>query len=119
MQIGFIYNDSNEHAWGAGIDNVEIAVNTTSIMELELGRDLIIYPNPNNGNFDIDLKLSELHEVRLIIRDMLGRTIWVEEFAPMDLQIKKRVNLPELTKGNYQLSVNSGTQKFSNILIIN
>ena len=118
MQIGFLYDDSNEHAWGAGIDDVQLFINTTSVFDLELQNDMAIFPNPNNGIFDIQIDLEEMQEVSLSLRDFLGRIMWEEKFVPDGLKSMHKVNLGDVPKGNYQLSIKTGNQEFSKIVII-
>ncbi len=118
MQLGFLYDDSNEHAWGAGIDNIQLFINSTSIMEQELQENIAVFPNPNNGSFEIQLELEKLQKVNIIIRDMQGRVVWKNEFIPEDLTTKHKVSITDFPKGNYQLFIQSGKQEFSNIVII-
>ncbi len=118
MQIGFLYDDSDEHAWGAGIDNVQLFVNTTSVFDLELQNNLVIFPNPSNGSFEIQIELEELQKVSLCMRDAIGRIVWEEKFLPDGLKSMHRVSLTDFPKGNYQLFVQSGRQEFSQMVII-
>lgn len=118
VQIGFLYDDSNQHAWGAGIDDVQLFINTTSVMELELHSNIAIFPNPNQGSFDLQIELNELQKVKLIMVDMQGRKVWENEFMPDGLKTKHHINLTDLPNGNYQLLIYSGKQEFNRMVII-
>ena len=118
MQIGFLYNDSNEHAWGAGIDNISLSVNTTSIFDLALEVGFETYPNPNNGNFELRLSLEQINPVKLSLRDMLGRAVWEEEFIPEAIETNRRVSIDNIAPGNYQLHVVSGKNEWSQKLVV-
>jgi hypothetical protein len=118
MQIGFYYDDSNAHAWGAGIDDIELSVNTTSVFNMELNGRLDVFPNPNNGTFDIQIELDELQDVSLTLRDMQGRKIWENEFRPEGLKCGYKVNMGNVAPGNYQLFMESGKLKYSRKIIV-
>jgi len=118
MQIGFLYDDSNEHAWGAGIDNVKLYINTTSILDLALQSTVTVFPNPNQGEFEVLIELEEITDVSLIVRDVLGRSVWKNQFIPESLKTKQMVNISEFPKGNYQLTVNYGKEEFNQLVII-
>ena len=118
MQLSFKYDDSNEHAWGAGVDNIKLSLNTTSIFDLELNSGLGVYPNPNSGVFDIQIELEEINDVKLTIRDILGRIIWDEKFMPESLKVSYKANLGELAQGNYQLHMQSGKLEYTRKFVV-
>lgn len=56
----------------------------TSIEDNQFGNDFVIYPNPSNGMFHIDL--GRIHErVSMIIRNTLGQTIEARVFESTSL----------------------------------
>ena len=118
-QIGFLYDDSNKHGWGAGIDDVQLFVNTTSVNSLEMNSITEVYPNPNNGSFDVKIELTEQEKVSLVLRDMLGREVWKEEFMPSGPKVSHKVNLKGFPAGTYQLRIVLRNQEFNHNVVIN
>jgi hypothetical protein len=118
VQIGFLYDDSNEFAWGAGIDNISLSVNTTSIYDLELTGGFEIYPNPSNGYFELKMNTDQIQKVQVSLRDMLGKTLWTEEFMPEGRDITRSFNIENIAPGNYQLLVKMGNDESSRKLVI-
>jgi hypothetical protein len=49
-------------------------INSTGINEVMNKSDFQVYPNPNNGNFTIQLKNTTDKNVTITIVDLLGRT---------------------------------------------
>lgn len=67
-----------------------------------------LYPNPNGGNFSIDLTLSDAvdQEATIVIVNMLGQSIYEEQVMLTGGHIKKDVNLDHaLADGIYQVQV--------------
>jgi hypothetical protein len=61
------------------IDDINIVNSVTGIQSVENQVNLNVYPNPANGNFNVELSLTESKNVSVNIIDMLGRVI---ETAP-------------------------------------
>ena len=68
------------------IDDINIVdASSAGIESIEASVGLNIYPNPSSGKVNIDLNLSEQHNVSIIVTDMLGRT--VETIASKSYQV--------------------------------
>lgn len=76
-------------------------VNTTNISAIQ---DLGIYPNPSTGQFTIDLKLSERHDVEIAIFNILGQKVHTFESAPVTAQ-QYVVDLDDMAAGMYQVRI--------------
>ncbi len=106
LQIGFHYDDGNAHAWGAAIDDVQLFVNTSQVIDLPLSNTLTVYPNPNTGHFTIDMQLVNPGDIVMRLYDLSGREVWNKRLVKSSGRIKEKIVLPaSLTKGVYQLSV--------------
>ena len=72
-----------------------------------------MYPNPNDGNFTIEL--SDLHsgKVRIAISDLNGRIIYSNELTGEIMPLT--INIPA---GIYNLKIESGQHSFNQKLII-
>lgn len=94
-----------------------ISVNHLGINNLKENYKLRIFPNPNNGNFSIELPAVNLKDyLNLSIIDFSGRVVY-------ETKIKENYNLtfslPDLTNGLYLIKINrnGGFSTFTNLLI--
>lgn len=118
-QIGFLYDDSEEHGWGAGIDDVQLFVNTSSIFDLELATNLSVYPNPSEGKFEIKLKDIKPGTLKIEISDITGKTIYSKKYSNASLEITEQVDLSAYSKGIYSLKIQNGESVYTTKLTIN
>jgi hypothetical protein len=76
------------------------------------GKGLSLYPNPNNGVFNVLGNLPE-NKAMLDIIDKSGRTIYRKEAITPGGKLNHRVNLAgSIAQGVYLLRVNSGNQVY-------
>ncbi|MCF8428219.1 MAG: PKD domain-containing protein, partial [Bacteroidia bacterium] len=96
-RIDGIYNDGG---------SMEVATPTgaTGIAKTDsdLSDEVILYPNPNNGNFKLGLKDIQSNKVEIVIIDMLGRSVYSNTFT---LNGMKEIDLNDmnLAPGTYNL----------------
>jgi hypothetical protein len=91
-----------------------ISISSLGIMENGFGKDLLLYPNPTNGHFSIDLG-EILENITISITDLSGRLIQTKIYYNRQL-----VNLIlEENTGVYLLSIESIDKKASYILLKN
>lgn len=60
---------------------------------------LVVYPNPNNGNFDVRFQSQNNAEVRLRVLDVFGKTVY-ETYASGNL-LQRSITLPGVAAGTY------------------
>ena len=118
MQAGFFYDDSNEHGWGAGIDDVELFHNTTSVNILSPGSEINVFPNPNNGVFDIKFKGIDEPHIQISVYDINGRIVFEKPVSNIGLIHFEKVNLSGEAKGIYQLIIKCGRKEFKGKITI-
>jgi hypothetical protein len=91
--------------------------NTFGIGENASGVGIAVYPNPNDGNFRIDLTSEEPTRARLQLFTATGEPAW----GPVDVEINHKhsypVSLGSLSRGVYMLQVET-TKGISNYKII-
>jgi hypothetical protein len=83
-----------------------VAISTLGIIENSFGDNLIVYPNPTNGNFIIDLG-NEFRKAQIQITDMLGKVIEFKSFIDtqqLDLFIQEPA-------GTYIVTVRADNKK--------
>lgn len=89
---------------------------SSSVDKDELHSDMLVYPNPSNGEFTIQFRPDSSTE--LIISDMTGRIVLREEFEPSLSVIEKTIDLSRQPKGFYLVSLTSTKgKKVSKLLI--
>ncbi|MDO7874130.1 peptide-N-glycosidase F-related protein [Hymenobacter sp. ASUV-10] len=64
-----------------------------------------VYPNPSqDGRFTLDLNLPARHDVRLNVRDALGRRVWTRDMGTVKTTVQP-LELGKLAEGVYDLEV--------------
>ncbi len=81
----------------------------------ENSMNILIYPNPNNGCFEIDINDSPEPEFEIEIVDMQGKVVFSQRIN----KNKIRFDLPAFTAGIYVVHVYTKTKEFTKKMIIN
>ena len=71
-----------------------------------------IYPNPNEGQFIIEITASNPLEEQLKIIDQLGKIVYNEKIVVDGAKVQVPVNLEKLAEGVYFIQFNTITKKF-------
>jgi hypothetical protein len=101
----------------AGIKNIKIEQKENNLLldlETKTSNDFNIYPNPNKGSFSIAINSIENRTNTLQIKNSLGVLIFTYNFTGNNVEI----NLPNISKGLYFLTVISENKQFQSKLII-
>ena len=69
-----------------------------------------LYPNPNNGNFNIKFNSSSNNEIKVGVHDMRGRQIFNKTYANTGL-IDQNLQLDAVQSGVYLVTVQDGIKK--------
>lgn len=78
----------------------------------EENKEIVVYPNPNEGNFNIQLKNFEKTGYSILIYDYLGISIPFNEVVNNITPENINVNLSNRAKGIYCIEIISGQSKF-------
>ena len=83
----------NKSGWGQSIyiDNVNI-FNNTSVGDTDFNASFNLYPNPNNGEFNIAANLAKTSDITVKVTNLLGKTVAVK-------------TIPSVTTGNYKIDI--------------
>jgi hypothetical protein len=83
-----------------------VAITTAGIMENTFGDDLVVYPNPTNGNFSVDLGEKYAH-IKINITDINGSLIQSSEYKNSQI-LNLSITEP---KGIYLMIIESAEQR--------
>lgn len=85
---------------------------TTVVLASEgFGLDnFVIYPNPNNGNFNIQFSSTSGNEVKVSVHDLRGRTVFNKSFNNNGL-FNESLQLNNVQAGIYLVTVQDGDRK--------
>ncbi|OFX56711.1 MAG: hypothetical protein A2046_00230 [Bacteroidetes bacterium GWA2_30_7] len=79
----------------------------TSINKTIINNSIAIYPNPNNGNFILDIENADNKAISLHIYDISGRNVFNENFENKAV-FKKNINVSSLESGIYLVKISDG-----------
>ncbi len=85
-----------------------------SVSENSIKNDVKIYPNPNNGFFNIWVNNSKNKEIFIRIVDIAGKEI----FSTIDFLNQHAISIPNLEKGIYLLKINVNDEWMISKIII-
>ncbi len=100
---------ANRSATGLGTETVENEPTKESI---------IVFPNPNNGNFNISLANTENETYKLEVINILGQVIQQEVITNTAL-LTKSINISDKGKGLFLLCLTSSKGKITKKIIVN
>ncbi len=91
-----VYYISGTKGGCTGTDSVEVVVNE--------GEDfLILFPNPNNGQFTLRGNFKNEHEMQLRVVNAAGQLVYKESFKTIRRQVNRSITLPAVASGVYTL----------------
>jgi len=80
----------------------------SGINEISAGLMFNIYPNPNNGQFIIELSDVKKEDYLIEVRNIIGQLIYIEEVGKVSGELLK-IDLSEHHQGVYFLSVSNSS----------
>jgi subtilisin-like proprotein convertase family protein len=91
-------------------------VDALSTDDFALENSFSIYPNPNNGEFNVKFK-SASNNVTLELFDIRGRSIYTKGYNNSGA-FNETINLGNVQSGMYLLNVNDGSRTFTKKIIV-
>ncbi len=92
----------------------EAVLNTTSFDE----NSIAIYPNPNNGSFNIQFNSNSGNEIKVLVHDIRGRQIFERSYNNLGL-FNENINLSNVQSGVYMVTVLDGAKKQVKKIVVN
>jgi hypothetical protein len=109
----------NKSGWGNNIyvDNINIEYLPASVAEKNPAFNIQLYPNPNNGLFNIDVAAEKPGAFTLQVFDIMGKEIFVEQL-PHSNGFQKQLNLTNFGSGIYLVKVSQqGSALFRRVVV--
>jgi hypothetical protein len=102
--VTYSYTDVNGCSGSA---SVTITVNAcVGVEESSLENSVIVYPNPNNGEFTIAVN-ANVGDLKIEVVDMQGRVVFASQENNVQAGFTSRVSLNEMAKGIYMVRLTS------------
>jgi len=100
------------------ISTISIAINKVGLDDISPISDFSIFPNPNQGQFELKFNLFSANLTQISIVNLLGQEVWSSEISlnPGNQMIPIQSNL---TGGIYKLRLRVGGNLHSKTLLIN
>lgn len=91
--------------------SIEVCAQTAVLVTENFGLDnFVLYPNPNNGNFNIQFNSSISDQVQVNVHDMRGREIFNKNYQNTGM-FNQNLNLDNVQSGVYLVTVKNGNRK--------
>jgi hypothetical protein len=79
--------------------------------------DLRIFPNPNNGQFNLSFVPKSGDEIKVEVLDVLGRTVFSRQYG-FSTSFNEQLNLSSVSKGLHFVKIKDGTREVVKKIII-
>lgn len=111
IYVAFHQTYSSSLVHGFGIDNVQVVQGISGIEAAVNDNNISIYPNPNNGIFNLDLNLENTENIVVEILDITGRFIEKRSLFESTSQIS--FDLSHLNKGIYLVNIRANGEEIT------
>jgi len=93
--------------------------NFTSVEEHEVNPSFQLWPNPNNGDFNISASVNDAGTYTVLAYNMIGKMVAQQSRIYLDGENSFNLNLGHLPEGLYFLVIEGQGEKMVRKLIIN
>ena len=109
---------------GDGGELVSWGLNLCSLTDITLStkenkfENFALYPNPNNGSFNIQLQADLDNKVEVEVNDISGRQIFTKSFESKSV-FNENINLDKVATGIYLVNIKNGKKVETRKIIVN
>lgn len=103
--------------WGETEDYTVIVDNTASVTDVAF-EGFNLYPNPSNGNFNLQFDTVSSDDVQLQLFDLTGRLVQEVSYKNVKARFSENISFNNASKGLYLLKIKNGTTQTTRKLII-
>ena len=79
--------------------------------------DFSLYPNPNNGSFNVRFTPNGTNDIKINVHDIQGRTIFTKKFDAAGV-FEENLQLPSVQSGVYLVTVQNGANKTTKRIVV-
>jgi subtilisin-like proprotein convertase family protein len=91
--------------------SVEVCYTQATLTSENFGlENFTLYPNPNNGNFNIQFNSNSGNEIKINVHDIRGRAIYSKSYTNIGL-FYENLQLSNVQSGVYLVTVQDGSRK--------
>lgn len=109
---GFNQDGGTINSWSLNICTVQTAGTDENIL-----KDFVIYPNPNNGNFTVQLESNSGNDIKINVHDISGRVIFEKAYQNTGT-FSQNLQLNNVQAGTYLVTVQDGDNKTTKRIIV-
>lgn len=102
------------NSWSVEVCSQTITLASDAFTGLD---DFSIYPNPNNGNFNIKFTSQSSNDVEVIVHDIRGRQVFNKTFQNNSV-FNQNIQLNNVESGIYIVTVKDGERKENKKIVI-
>ena len=96
---------------------VEVLDATASIKDVSF-EGFNLYPNPSNGNFNLQFETASTAPVKLQLFDLTGRLVREMQFSDVAARFSESISFKNTAKGLYLLKIKNGSKQTTRKLVI-
>ena len=112
IEDGFNGDGGSLNSWSLNICSVQPL--STEGFEIE---NLMIYPNPNNGSFNVQLNSTSGNDIKIGVYDVRGRLVFDKSYQNSGL-FNQSLNLNNVQSGIYFVTVQDGSKKTTKKIVV-
>ena len=91
--------------------SIEVCTQTATLITENFGlNNFSIYPNPNNGTFNIKFDSSSTNNINVAVHDIRGRQVYDKKYSNLGI-FDETIKLNNLQSGVYLVTVQEGNKK--------
>jgi hypothetical protein len=72
--------------------------------------DVNVYPNPNDGQFTLEVEMQRSMDMRVGLYDMVGKQVWLDQDLGNQTSLRKQYDLSAIPDGVYFLRIHADDQ---------
>ncbi|MFA5816268.1 MAG: T9SS type A sorting domain-containing protein [Bacteroidales bacterium] len=117
-RIGFLYENHGNSIGGAGIDNIQLTAKSMGIRENSSLISCRIFPNPNNGLFQIEVTPKQPGKISIQVVNLNGQVVLNEQLNSGTGQLIKSFDLRNQARGVYQIRIQTSDGNWTDRITI-